>query len=114
MHVTSRRAPGCFTQIEYSFDLGGDKAATQNFEFSAEVEPLAFTIPRPLGIVFEERRVDGKYSYIRAEEVMEDSNADKAGVKVRCKLSPSRCHFMVAGRILRYVTHVCGVWVGTI
>jgi hypothetical protein len=69
-------------QAEYSFDLGGPSFATSTFTFRADAEVLPLSIARPLGIVFEEKVVDGVKMCV-ADEVLEGSNAAAAGVQVR-------------------------------
>lgn len=90
----------CFRggQAEYSFDLGGPSAAHQTFTFHANAEVLPLSIERPLGIVFEEKEVDGVKLCV-AVEVLEGSNAAAAGVNVGDVLKCTTAVFTVKGKV---------------
>lgn len=61
----------------YGLNLGGGNVGRETLTFAPNTKAVALVVTRPLGIVFEE--VDGK---IVAVELVEGSNAERAGVKV--------------------------------
>eukprot|EP00240_Pyramimonas_obovata_P013822 CAMPEP_0118933352 /NCGR_PEP_ID=MMETSP1169-20130426/11939_1 /TAXON_ID=36882 /ORGANISM="Pyramimonas obovata, Strain CCMP722" /LENGTH=208 /DNA_ID=CAMNT_0006876105 /DNA_START=96 /DNA_END=722 /DNA_ORIENTATION=- len=75
----------------YTIFLGGNTPANEVLTFRKDSTAVTLTIPRPLGIAFEEKMVDGVACCV-ADEVIEGSNAEKAGVQ--------------AGDILRMTTAV--------
>ena len=93
---------GGFTQ-DFLFDLGvpdhpTDPAPLSEIKFEAGTEPVAVTIPRPLGIVFEEK-MDGIYTKIVVDEIVPGSNAEKADVRVGDVLRVTSAVFNVPGVI---------------
>ena len=86
-------------ETEFLFDLGGETPAPVNgLRFKKDSEVVTVTIPRPLGIVFEEK-LDGIYQKIVVDEVLEGSNASKADVKVGDVLRITTAVFNVPGVI---------------
>jgi hypothetical protein len=72
----------------YGLDLGGS-IGRETLRFSPKSSAVALEVTRPLGIVFEEMNysfpINGSYKHgkqILAVDIMEGSNAEKAGVKV--------------------------------
>jgi hypothetical protein len=93
---------GGFTQ-DFLFDLGvpdhpTTPAPLSAVKFEAGTEPVAVTIPRPLGIVFEEK-MDGIYTKIVVDEIVPGSNAEKADVRVGDVLRVTSAVFNVPGVI---------------
>jgi hypothetical protein len=75
-------------QDNYTIYLGGNSPANVPLQFRKGSADMVFRIPRPLGIAFEEKMVEGEACCV-AEEVIAGSNAEKAGVKVfiyRCEV----------------------------
>eukprot|EP00959_Pyramimonas_sp_CCMP1952_P162182 3390758-Pyramimonas_sp.AAC.1 len=70
-----------FLQDNFTIDLGGNTPANEELTFRKDSTAVTLTIPRPLGIAFEEKMIDGVPCCV-ADEVIEGSNAEKAGVKV--------------------------------
>ena len=86
-------------ETEFLFDLGGETPAqVKDLRFKKDSEVVTVTIPRPLGIVFEEK-LDGIYQKIVVDEVLEGSNASKADVKVGDVLRITTAVFNVPGVI---------------
>lgn len=86
-------------ETEFLFDLGGETPApVKGLRFKKDSEVVTVTIPRPLGIVFEEK-LDGIYQKIVVDEVLEGSNASKADVKVGDVLRITTAVFNVPGVI---------------
>lgn len=82
---------------DFFFDLGGaDPAPVKGLRFETGTTPITVTIPRPLGIVFEEK-LDGIYTKIVVDEIIEGSNASKADVKVGDVLRITTAVFNVPG-----------------
>ena len=59
-----------------------NKPAPETFTFRAGTEGVPIVVTRPLGVIFEEKKMDEE-NCIFAQEIVEGSNAEKAGVKVR-------------------------------
>ena len=86
-------------ETEFMFDLGGETPApVPGIRFNKDSEVVAVTIDRPLGIVFEER-LNGVYTEIFVDEVLEGSNASQANVKVGDVLRITTAVFNVPGVI---------------
>lgn len=84
---------------DFYFDLGGaEPAPLKGTRFEPGSTPVVVTIPRPLGIVFEER-LEGIYTKIVVDEIVEGSNASKADVKVGDVLRITTAVFNVPGVI---------------
>ena len=91
------RSSGCFEQ-DFEIALGGETPAPVTAKFEPGSEAVIVTIPRPLGIAFEEKTV-GIYTQIVVDEVVEGSNAAKADVKVGDILRITTAVFNVPGVI---------------
>eukprot|EP00242_Pyramimonas_sp_CCMP2087_P003821 CAMPEP_0198212840 /NCGR_PEP_ID=MMETSP1445-20131203/27895_1 /TAXON_ID=36898 /ORGANISM="Pyramimonas sp., Strain CCMP2087" /LENGTH=234 /DNA_ID=CAMNT_0043887389 /DNA_START=78 /DNA_END=782 /DNA_ORIENTATION=+ len=87
---TEKSEDGSYTD-NYTIFLGGNSPANVPLQFRKGSADVVFRIPRPLGIAFEEKMVEGEACCV-AEEVIAGSNAEKAGVQ--------------AGDILRLTTAV--------
>ena len=86
-------------EMDFFFDLGGESPAPlKGVRFPTGTEPVIVSIPRPLGIVFEEK-ADGIYNKIVVDEIVEGSNAEKADVKVGDVLRITTAVFNVPGVI---------------
>ena len=86
-------------ETEFMFDLGGETPApVPGVRFDKDSEAVAVTIDRPLGIVFEER-LNGVYTEIFVDEVLDGSNAAEANVKVGDVLRITTAVFNVPGVI---------------
>ena len=86
-------------ETEFMFDLGGETPApVPGVRFDKDSEAVAVTIDRPLGIVFEER-LNGVYTEIFVDEVLDGSNASQANVKVGDVLRITTAVFNVPGVI---------------
>mmetsp|Transcript_7256 Transcript_7256/g.9807 ORF Transcript_7256/g.9807 Transcript_7256/m.9807 type:complete len:218 (-) Transcript_7256:224-877(-) len=83
---------------EFSFDLGGPTAAKDSLSFQPGSEFETFVIPRPLGIIFEEKILNGEKCCV-AEELVEGGNAEAKGVKVGDILRCTTGVFTVKGNI---------------
>mmetsp|Transcript_20038 Transcript_20038/g.49860 ORF Transcript_20038/g.49860 Transcript_20038/m.49860 type:complete len:210 (-) Transcript_20038:418-1047(-) len=82
---------------DFYFDLGGSTPApVKGIRFNTGSTPVTVTIPRPLGIVFEEK-LDGIYTTIVVDEVVEGSNAARADVQVGDVLRITSAVFNVPG-----------------
>lgn len=69
-------------QETVAFDLGGPKLAIQDLSFAPGSTPIAVTIARPLGIVFQQKAGGIRDIWIEVDEIVEGGNAEKADVKV--------------------------------
>jgi len=95
--VTEELKDGGFV-AEYTFELGGAVPAVQKLSFPSNCEVVPLTIPRPLGIVFEEKEIDGKKRVV-ADEVVQGGNAEAAGVQVGDVLKCTTAVFTVKGTV---------------
>ena len=84
---------------DFFFNLGGaTPAPLKAVRFATGSTPVVVTVPRPLGIVFEEK-ADGIYNRIVVDEIIEGSNAAKADIKVGDVLRITTAVFNVPGVI---------------
>jgi len=62
----------------FGFPLGGGKVGRELVRFREGAEAVAVELPRPLGIIFEEKKVDGM-RYCVVDELVEGGNAAVSG-----------------------------------
>eukprot|EP00854_Cymbomonas_tetramitiformis_P006731 gene6731-8054_t len=69
-------------QETVAFNFGGPKLAIQDLSFAPGSTPVAVTIARPLGIVFQQKAAGIRDIWIEVDEIVEGGNAENADVKV--------------------------------